>query len=627
MLIGNLPEDTSLSENGYIPYSEDGQHLFKIKVKDFVGGGAGLKYWKETENTLYRVQHNEGQWLFDDFFKVPGAAEIIVGATYWDFREGGADHDSSDPILVGHEDPETHEIYYTEEDGPEVAVLQDRVKHYYIFRRLSNKVVMGGVLYYKYWNGAANSRLADEGYNNQSRYTFNLPGWLLMSTDRDSLTYQLVEIDPWSYDQMPASVQQRIDDGFFRYEHASDRVISTIAPLDTPYTHAASGAVFFVNGVPDPELYEPITIIADSQQGYDTKFVVKWAYTPPSGLDPTAYPYGDTLNIYDAEGYYLDNAGIVETPVTSGGGSWPNRANWVNSSIYDPWGSNHSAYDKLSNVRLASFDSRAYDVAGRAAVTPTDIKGPYLAYFGAVYDISSFQYTDLWGKDAIEYPFHDGNIQYPQGYFTGIATGFATRGKVLYSGVTTDDYDTPQVDNANFWVDGDGNIAGESLSVRGEITSNGVPVIGNITPLLSQGTKIANIYRTGDSEPTGLYAPSGGSGGGSIEVTATRIWNNPKSGYQAQVSSLTMDYDPGNYDILVIDYRDAYNDASRSFKYYVFMDCTSFLDSGSVDAVGTDSNNYVSFLNPIAAGRRQYSLSYGGYAFIKQIIGINLTAV
>ena len=88
-----------------------------------------------------------------------------------------------------------------------------------------------------------------------------------------------------------------------------------------------------------------------------------------------------------------------------------------------------------------------------------------------------------------------------------------------------------------------------------------------------------------------------------------------------------MDYDPGNYDILVIDYRDAYNDASRSFKYYVFMDCTSYLDSGSVDAVGTDSNNYVSFLDPIAAGRRQYSLSYGGYAFIKQIIGINLTTV
>lgn len=627
MLIGNLPEDTSISDEGFIAYSEDGTHLGRMKVKNFNGGGAGLKYWKETENSLYRVQHNDGQWLFDEHFKVPGAAEMIVAASFWDFREGGADHDISDPILVGHVDPETGDTYYTEEPGPEVAALQDRVKHYYIFRRLSNKVVMGGTLYYKYWNGAANSRLADEEYGGMSRYTFNLPGWLLMSTDKDTLTYQLIEVDPWSYDQMPTTVQERIDDGFFRYEHMADRTISTIAPLDQPYTHTASGAMFYVNGVPDPAIYEPLIINADSQQGYDHKWAIAWAYTPPEGLDPTVYPYGSMLNIYHADSSYLDVSGILETPVSSGGGSWPNRLTWVNSEIKDPWGSNHSAYDKLSNVRLASFDSRAYDLAGHTAVTPTDIKGPYLAFFGAVYDVSGFEYSDLWGKDAIHYPFHDGQIQYPQGYFAGIATGFGDQGKVLYAGVCTDDYDTPQVGSSNFWVDSGGNIYGNSISVENEILSDGLPIIGSVTPILTAGTKIANVYLTGESEPIELYAPSGGGGGGTVTVTATRIWNNSKSGYQAQVSSLTLDDFPSNYDILMIDFRDMYNDAIRSFKHYIYTACLNYLDSGSSDAVGSTADDYISFIGGIKANSKSYNLAYGGYSIIKQIIGLKLTVV
>lgn len=584
MLIGNLPEDTSISDNGYVLYSEDGQHCSKMSIKNLNGGGAGLKYWKETDNTIYRVQHNEGQWLFDEHFKVPGAAEIIVAATFWDLQEGGADRYMTTPILVGHEDPETHEIWYTEEDGPEVAYLHGRVKHYYIFRRMSNKVVMGGTLWYKFWGTEPlESRLADEEYGGNSRYRYNLPGWLLMSTDKDTLTYQLVEIDPWSYDQMSATVQERIDNGFFTYEHMPDKTISTIAPIDTPVTHLATGTAFYINGVPDPEIYEPLVINAYSStppygdDNYFVNYAPTYAYIPPEDADPSTHPYADVINLYTGGdgSYYDDNMHPKYStwPIHNSENTWQN---WVLNYVRDPIGSNHSIYERVSKARFAAYDDKVQSgYIPQDVGFPENIKGPYLAYFGAVYNYTGIPYEGTvsdHGKTAVEYPFTDGGIQCPQGYFTGIATGFATKGKVFYAGMTTDEYDEPQVDQANVWVDSEGNIVGESLSVNGQILSDDTPVIGRISPTLQQGTKIADIYPTGSSTSTPLYAPSGGGGGGSI--VRTRLWSNPKSGYQRQVEQAELSEYPGEHNALVFFIRSDYgNNSSSFFYYYIFMDC------------------------------------------------------
>lgn len=624
MLIGNLPEDTSISDDGFIPYSEDGQRLHKMSIKNFNGGGAGLKYWKETENTLYRVQHNEGQWLFDDFFKVPGAAEIVVGCTYWDLEEGGVDRDLTTPILVGHVDPETHEVYYTEEDGPEVAFLQGRVKRYYIFRRISNKVVMGGYCMWKFWSldDAHGGRLPEDSTPSQSdilattRWCQNLPGWLLASTDKDALTYQLIQIDPWEYSDMSATVQERIDNGFFTWSHEEEQLISTIAPIQTPITHTASGAVFYVNGMPDPEIFENLLVKRGIEQG------VTWYSNVTADLylsyvndnDEIIYWYNGSYNCPS----HASDHDYYRTSTTVS--SLDSRSNWLTDN------SNMLGCDEELNGRkkIRCIDSRFVKLTH--TVSPSDYMSPELAYLGCCYNVSGFAYTDP-GKDALTYLFTKGKIQYPQGYFTGIATGFATRGKVLYAGVCTDDYDTPQVDLANFSIDSDGNIVAHSISVADLITSNGNPVIGNIVPTLMAGTEIANVYPVGESEPIKLYAPSGGGGGGTVTVTPTRIWRNPKSGYRAQVSSLTMDYAPGGYDILIIDLRDEYSDAVRSFKHYIYTACLDYLDFGASDAVGSTSSNYVSFIGGIQANTKTYSLSYGGNAFIYQIIGIKLTVV
>lgn len=634
MLIGNLPEDTSISNDGYVIYSEDGSHLSKMKIKNLNGGGAGLKYWKETENSLYRVQHNEGQWLFDDHFKVPGAAEMIVGAVYWDFSVDGPDRALSDPIMEGHVDPDTGETYYTEEDGPEIAALNGRVKYYYIFRRISNKVVMGGTLWYKFWGEASESRLPDEEYGGTTRYRYNLPGWLLMSTDKDTLTYQLVKVDPWSYDQMGQTIQKRIDDGFFRYEHMADQTISTIAPLDTPITHQATGAAFYINGMPDPEIYEPLIINTNPQgsQGvyYYHNFKPTYAYMPPSGLDPTAYPYGNVLNLYSPYYDYLDvpEPSASSWPVQSSEDSW---SNWVLQYCKDPIGSNHMDYEHLSSVRVAAYDLKLQDRSSpRDVGFSENIKGPYLAYFGAVYNHSGYSYTGN-GKTAVEYPFHDGNILYPQGYFTGVSTGFDAdaKGKVIYSGPTNDEYDTPQVDLANFFVDIGGNIFGESLSVNGAIMSDDTPVIGNVTQVLTEGTEIARLYPTGSSTPIPLYAPSGGGGGSGVNITRNRLFNCASGTSQAarQVSEITLSDYLAEYDLIVFGYSDNYsNNGSPLLHYNLFM--IEYFGSAIYLYTGSISNSALTRVQLTPVNKSSsYTIyaSYTGKAFVRFIDGIKFS--
>lgn len=58
--IGELPQDTTVQDNGYIIYSEDGVHLYKMTRADFLKNltGFGLKYWKEDTNVIFRAIFN-----------------------------------------------------------------------------------------------------------------------------------------------------------------------------------------------------------------------------------------------------------------------------------------------------------------------------------------------------------------------------------------------------------------------------------------------------------------------------------------------------------------------------------------------------------------------------------------
>ena len=55
MYIGNLPEDTTPSAAGYVPYSEDGYHLSKISRDNLLKGaghGTGMIYWDEGDGQI-----------------------------------------------------------------------------------------------------------------------------------------------------------------------------------------------------------------------------------------------------------------------------------------------------------------------------------------------------------------------------------------------------------------------------------------------------------------------------------------------------------------------------------------------------------------------------------------------
>ena len=102
MNLRNLPEDTTVDEkNGFTVYSEDDIHLQKVKAKKFrEQTGVGIKYWKETENTFWRVQSNPEGYVYDDFFTVPGNTEIIVGYDTWAFYEGAPDEHKTTPVIT-----------------------------------------------------------------------------------------------------------------------------------------------------------------------------------------------------------------------------------------------------------------------------------------------------------------------------------------------------------------------------------------------------------------------------------------------------------------------------------------------------------------------------------------------
>lgn len=641
MRIGGLPSDTSVdTDKGYVLYTEDGVHVNKVSVKNFrSAGGVGLKYWKETENTLYRTQHNEGQWMFNDFFVVPGGAEMIVGFRTWDFRDGGADDDKSDPILVGHTDidPITGDIYTytTEEPGPEVLWLAEGTKgegftcpqKYYIFKRLSNKPVMGGMLWYKFWGDPNTSRKPNVDLN------YNLPGWLLMSTDPEDLAYQLIEREAFSYGDYPSEIQERIDNGFFRPDFAEERVIATIYPLEQTFTHPESGAVFYINGMPSPDIFE-------FGVGLNRDYKCYYSFTATEGNDQSLHPYFGTPELYYSFGssYYSmpdDARGPSYTTYPATGNYMSSRLNWVGYDIYDPVGNQNKFQGyKLKNVK---FDSYAWHKTWRGAknggLQLADISAANcyhypLAYLGAVWNHSGFAYSGDnggHGRDAITYIFHDGEIEKPDGYFTYMATGFADSGMTFYSGEMSEYHDEADLSDVNFNVDRKGNISGKSLAANGQILSDQTPIISDIEPLLTEGTRIANMSKAGLLGIIGLFAPD--SSGGESGFITEEIWANQyTSGSQTQVSTITFTKNPGDYDILMIDFRQ-YGSPTRSYKRFIFMACASLMPSiAYFDCVGSDRNNYVGFQGKIKSGTYTYiNMRYGGSAFIKRIVGIKLS--
>ena len=619
-LIGDLPEDTTLDDNGYIPYSENGQELHKMKVKNFIGG-TGLKFWKETEDTFYRVQRNDGEWLFDNFFTVPGGAQIITGSTYWDFEPGGADHDSSDPIIIEHEPDQDHQEAWTEElPGPEIAYLQGLPKHYYIFRRLSSKPCMGGYLMWKYWDldgESGSSRMAEDSIPSQQdplpthRLTQNLVGWLLMSTDREDCIYQVVEIDPWHYEDMPATVQVRIDNGFFRWVHSSDNVLMTVSPSETTITHEESGAVFYINTMPDPTVYEPLVIKRAIGEGD-----YSW-YTNVGGDCLLGY-------IDDDSHFQFWQNSDTTCPSDSAFDTYQTSTTPDSSDNREDWHGNGNILSSLvGRKRVYCLDYKLYSKTQTA--TSDDIFSTSLAYLGTVYNSDGIDYDGTDGKDAVSYLFHDAQIMYPPGYFTAIATGFGEDGKTFYSGMMTSNYDTPRPSDANYSVDKDGNIEAKSIDVDGAIKLDGSPFIKNVSRFLNSGTKIATVYSTDDDvEPLDLYAPTGG-GGGSVAITATRLWQNTKAGSQTQVSSAQLSEQIGNFDIIMFDVRDSYSFTTRSFKSYVYVDTLGFSYSDDSMCCNTYANNYVNVTNMTSGSTTTVYFDYSGAAFVKQIIGIKYT--
>ena len=653
MNLRNLPEDTTVDEkNGFTVYSEDDIHLQKVKAKKFrEQTGVGIKYWKETENTFWRVQSNPEGYVYDDFFTVPGNTEIIVGYDTWAFYEGAPDEHKTTPVITP--------------DGPvpgvEVNWLSGIPHHYYILKRTSNKSVMGGVLWWKFWNGQ-NSRYLN---STQHELELNLPGWLLMSTDKDDLEYQLIIRDAWTYDDFPRAIRDRIDLGAFLYEHEDDVVLETVLPLNTPYTHYATGLSFYVNGVPSAENFESIIRYVSPPSPGDVATYTKtlwdqfYAYKPPSDLDPILYPHKDDINLYRSihtSGVYpcMDNEdpyGPGQTFTYQSGIAWmTSREHWCELGEIPAYVPNVTGrmYDHIKNVKFASYDWHAdgkYNYAtmwedpdenygcgtgGRYIGLQSSLYSPYLAYLGAVYEVSDFAYTgdnEGHGRDAITYLFHDAKIKSLEEYFTGIATGFGPRQKTFYSGDIDSEVDEPDVRYSNYNVDDKGNIIAHSLNVTDSVKSDGTPLTLTVDPEYSTGTKLFS-FTVADGTIINVYAPNNQT---PKELNTTVLFENTNTGSARKINSMTLSDLPENYDVLIFDIGGDVNSYTKRTRHYIYPACAQFNtdDWDSLSAYSDSANdaNYVGIVRQIKPDTTTYRLRYSGNAWIRRVIGVKLSEV
>lgn len=68
MLIGNLPEDTTISEEGFLLYSEDGVHAVKIRKKNVMDSGVTVYYGISNPSSIIGMTPKDG----DIYFKLNG---------------------------------------------------------------------------------------------------------------------------------------------------------------------------------------------------------------------------------------------------------------------------------------------------------------------------------------------------------------------------------------------------------------------------------------------------------------------------------------------------------------------------------------------------------------------------
>jgi hypothetical protein len=256
MIIGNLPETQSVDDDDFLILSKDNTKLLKIKKKQFAkgmgGGGKGLKYWIETEETFSRLIDCEGDISGNGLFDVPGEAEItmqidtevIKAHTLW------RKYPSSDP-----------------EQQPAERTAGEITKGQWIFKRTSTNTVLGGILNYKQWG--ANSRIAtnDDVYwaqtGTKSRLDICLPGWILVSTDPDDVEYDFI----------------------YETFDGEQEIIEHVTALATPIVW--NEIDLYVSGVPNPENYEPLFIKPRTVVGgpayYCDSNSRNWRYIRPSG--------------------------------------------------------------------------------------------------------------------------------------------------------------------------------------------------------------------------------------------------------------------------------------------------------------------------------------------------------
>ncbi len=555
MNIGNLPEIDDVYEDDEVVFSQDGVHLAKTKAKNMGVGGAGLRYWKEDSEKIYRLVQNDGhKWVDNGRFAVAGKAEVIIKETTKTI---------TDPHTVVKE-------------GVSYNYTATAVDKRYLFRRLSNKRVLGGLCGYRFWGDTTTSRLPNyevyvDEFGNENSHNIYLPGWALISTKKEDLIYQFVKVD---------------------VETGEEEVLQTINPLDEPYVN--DGVNYYISGYPDPEIYEPLFINLHSfNSQYSVSYrSAQWAWTlttPRVAQGTILYADSDdewTYNklewgvtggsshrfpINDEEHYRLFNMfykrlnGRYETspsgttiiddgPVLYKNYDWatafPNiYPNWDTladptiaghiSGYPDHGGSDrrywvdavhHSFYGNYASPKLIDMKIISYTLADDPLsnpfyvgfsgidgypVAPKSLEeykwgGFQFAWLGAVENVDGYFYeTDIGhDKDIFHYIWHDAGIILPAYYYTAINIGTGDDQYVFYSGDGNDTADpVPDPEKANFKVSRKGVVDATGYLINGK-EIEGVQTI-DVVPDTSMGpnpTRLATITTSADE--LDIYTPT-----------------------------------------------------------------------------------------------------------------------
>lgn len=289
MNIGNLPEIDDVYEDDEVVFSQDGVHLAKTKAKNMGVGGAGLRYWKEDSEKIYRLVQNDGhKWVDNGKFGVAGNAEVII------FEREKTITDPIETILP---------------DGTHVHRQAHVVSYRWLFRRLSNKRVLGGLCAWRFWGDTTTSRLPSYDVSVDDTPTdsrkFYLPGWALISTKKEDLIYQFIKVN---------------------VETGEEEVLQTINPLDEPEVY--EGVEYYVSGHPDPELIESL-ILRDYKRAEEsyaltnskswTKCPWAWKQTYPSIIQGAILTTEDGEQTWDSTEWGIQVAQQYHYfPVTEG---------------------------------------------------------------------------------------------------------------------------------------------------------------------------------------------------------------------------------------------------------------------------------------------------------------------